>query len=904
MASSPALAGGPLANCRSGVPFVWGGGGTNIPFNPDLGDLAGLDHAAALTAVAAAFDQWTNIPTSTVSYKKGPELPVDVNITNFEPWLDAAVPDGLSAIVFDDTGEIFDLLFGPFSGVLGFAGPEWGDTDACSITEGMAFLNGPAFGDLTVAVEVMVHEFGHYTNLAHSVVNGQMNFMFPGFDHSGPSPHNTFGDRVSITQIEVMYPFYFGAGTGSLKRDDIVTVSTLYPEPTFFASTAAISGTIFAANGTSRLSGVNVIARNIGDPFDDAVSAISGDRTDDTSQSDPLTGTYRFNGLTPGAHYAVFVDQIWAGGFSTPPLFPLPGPEEFHNAGESNDVTASDDPGVFTAVTVPVGGLAAGVDVIFNTFAPGEPLPVGDIGFVELSLPFVFKMCGQEFTSVFANAYGRLTFGPLEFNTLESIHMLLTGFGAGSVSPPSINALWTDLNPAAGGTVSYDQTADTFRVTWDSVPEFPDLLPDGTPGRPKGSNSFTISLDRAANQARIEYGDLSSTQGLAGLACGSEVTSGYENERDLIRSGGHGHQRTIDMAGETAAFEIFTASDNDLSGATLTFVNFKKGFDDVFESSHRNDTISRATAIELPFNTASTRKLTEISPVGNDVDYYSFRARSGDILAIEVVRGSPDTLLGLFDAATGVLLAVNDDDGPGLLSRILFQVPAVTPSIRLAVAVTSWPDFDFDGQEGVSGGRYTLVVNKYRGQILSLGDDTSIELPLSRPFRFQGTNWNSVFVNSNGNLTFGAGDTNYDESVAALLEGPPRIAALWNDLYTPGGLVIAEQDAYTTTIHYVSVPWILVGLFLIDSSNYFSVKLLPFDIIKLEYGAVDRLIFAIVGVTDGGGTADPGETDLSRGLNVFSSNGTTYEQFPEFPVEWPPKEIDFPFQILFFVPLF
>ncbi|HEY6552292.1 MAG TPA: hypothetical protein VI669_03010, partial [Vicinamibacteria bacterium] len=790
--AGPSFAGGPLANCQSGQPFLWPGGGVNIPFNPDQGDLGPLGHAAAVTAVEDAFGAWTAIPSSTASYQNAGELPVDVDISNFGPYLNPVAPDGLSAIVFDHTGEIFDLLFGPGSGILGFAGPEFVNPTTCEITEGVSFLNGPSFDDLTAAKDVMVHEFGHYTNLAHTVVNGQN--LLNG-DPTGVPPAD-FG-AAPLTSIETMYPFYFGPGSGTQtpQADDIAILSALYPEPGYFAATGSIKGTILASNGASKLTGVNVIARNIADPILDAVSAISSDFTDDLSPADPVVGTYSIHGLTPGAQYALYVDGIVAGGFSTPPAV-LPGPEEYWNgAAESNGLSSPDDPSQFTPIAVAAGAPVVGIDVIFNAFRPGDPLPVGDDGFVQLFMPFAVKLCGQEFDSVFVNANGSLTFGAGSADFSPSVPEMLAG-------PPRIAGLWTDLNASAGGTVTFDESPGAFTVRFTDVPEFP----------ADGANSFAITLKRVTNQASTEYGALSALGGLAGLSCGGAVTSGFEEERDL-RSAGATH-KTYDMSRDTAVFENFTTGDNDLPGFTLKFVDFKRGFADVFEG---NSSLARATRIHLPFDTASLHRFSALDPVGGDVDFFRFRVRSGDILAVELVRGTFDSVLGVFDADTGDLLVADDDGGDGLLSRLLLQTGA---DLNVAVAVSAYPDLAFTGAGG-GGGRYVLSVRSYRGTVLPAGDDTSDEVPIAFPFSYQGAHRTSVFVNSNGNLTFETGDGDFSESVAEFLSGPARIAPLWDDLDASTGLVIAEPTPFALNLHYVSVPQ-----FFTSSANYFTVRLI------------------------------------------------------------------------------
>ena len=211
----------------------------------------------------------------------------------------------MSAIVFDDTGEIFDLRFGPGSGILGFAGPEWVDEDTCDVVEGVSFLNGAYLAEVglplavQVGLDIMVHEFGHYQGLGHSIVNGQIVIG----DTTGPSPFDSFPLTPLGNLIETMYPFYFGpaAGFSTPDKDDIAGIATLYPSPTFFGTTGSITGRIRASNKRTPKPGFNVIARNISNPFADAVSGISGAFTPDLSPDSGLAGVYVINGLTPGA---------------------------------------------------------------------------------------------------------------------------------------------------------------------------------------------------------------------------------------------------------------------------------------------------------------------------------------------------------------------------------------------------------------------------------------------------------------------------------------------------------------------------------------------------------------------------------------------------------------------------
>lgn len=78
------------------------------------------------------------------------------------------------------------------------------------------------------------------------------------------------------------------------------------------------------------------------------------------------------------------------------------------------------------------------------------------------------------------------------------------------------------------------------------------------------------------------------------------------------------------------------------------------------------------------------------------------------------------------------------------------------------------------------------------GTVITLDDDAFAELALSQGFRFYGRTYNSVFVGSNGFLTFGGGDTTATESASAQFSRP-RISGLFDDLL-PGPNSVTYQE--------------------------------------------------------------------------------------------------------------
>jgi hypothetical protein len=189
-----------------------------------------------------------------------------------------------------------------------------------------------------------------------------------------------------------------------------------------------------------------------------------------------------------------------------------------------------------------------------------------------------------------------------------------------------------------------------------------------------------------------------------------------------------------------------------------------------------------------------------------------------------------------------------------------------------------------------------LISNEYTRELASLGDDDEVlySFPEGFSFPFYGKAYRSVYVSSDGILSFRIGD-HPDGSLrteSRFLSGPARIAPLYSDL-NPGDdpaevRVESGEDGNSLTFYWYQVPEFSFPAPL--ESNTFSVTLFRNGDIRISYGDINLTpdfsrqyeegLSAIVGVTPGG--VESGEsTDLSADSFYFAeNNGPVYEVFP------------------------
>ncbi|MDO8681601.1 MAG: hypothetical protein Q7R30_24080 [Acidobacteriota bacterium] len=150
------------------------------------------------------------------------------------------------------------------------------------------------------------------------------------------------------------------------------------------------------------------------------------------------------------------------------------------------------------------------------------------------------------------------------------------------------------------------------------------------------------------------------------------------------------------------------------------------------------------------------------------------------------------------------------------------------------------------------------------GRTLTLGDDDSVAQTIAFPFEFYGRRFTSLFVNSDGNLTFEEGDNaSTARGLARLASGAPRIAPFFADLDpSAGGRVFFDSAPDAITITWCAVP----GFGLPQAMTVQSV-LFANGAIEFRFGVPD--------LTNGIVALSPGRTETVTALDLRTGGQVT-----------------------------
>ncbi len=413
-------------------------------------------------------------------------------------------------VIFDEDGSVMSNVMGVPWGVLGIASPEWADEETGIITEGFVVIGGDGTywndNDLAQMAGVITHELGHSFNLAHSQVNGHVIMLADRTPAAagpvGCSAHWAVGGdyRLPFEQypgpgaehISVMYPFVdnnpdsWNVPTGSHQAtvdtaEDLAAISALYPAPNFASETGTISGSVTYPFGSDGIIGLNIVARNLDDPFADAISVMTGDWNDGQNDAAAGPGDFTLRGLTPGARYVVHVETIVAGGFPTPSVG-LPGPSEYFNgAGESDDATR-DDACAFEEIVLEAGQALEGIDIQINGVKKAPVLVINPAPSANQ-----VSESGQVTAGTIASSYG---------DALSWTHH--AGLDEHTIWPIGSLTLSENASIMAGVLIDDDNTYVPIRVLPGSRPQI--IAPpegytacDGGSGYPESYSHYAIS---------------------------------------------------------------------------------------------------------------------------------------------------------------------------------------------------------------------------------------------------------------------------------------------------------------------------------------------------------------------------------------------------------------------------
>lgn len=459
--------------------------------------------------------------------------------------------------------------------------------------------------------------------------------------------------------------------------------------------------------------------------------------------------------------------------------------------------------------------------------------PGTDDGSVEIPLETGFDFFGTVYTSVWVNSNGNLTFGSgdSDFTPTES-EML--------ADQPRIAGMFADLSPNVAGSITASVLRDgtgafvSATIDYTAVPAF---------GAPSTQNTMRTVLNADGSIAMDWTAIELSGAGIAGISPGGDLSG--PNEVSLTDGAG--------FAGGTdqAIYEVFTGSGCGEIAPILA------GFSGLFSPSGTSSyTYTAIGTVPTLVNGITPASGSELGGEVVTLDGQGFD--SSATYSVDF-GGNPASNVAVVDACT--LEATTPAGAVGTVDVTVSEVGGFTQTLVGAYTYN---------QAGVVTGSFNL------------SDDGSANYTFSSgTFTFFGVTYSDLWVNANGNITFGAGDGDFTESISEMEADLPRIAFAWDD-HNPssGGTIDYVETPTDFTLTFNNVPAYTTG-----DNSYTVVLDKVSGLITMSYGTCTsfngtvgaRSVLVGISAAAGAGIATPISVNLVGSTLGGSPTDALYE---------------------------
>jgi hypothetical protein len=416
--------------------------------------------------------------------------------------------------------------------------------------------------------------------------------------------------------------------------------------------------------------------------------------------------------------------------------------------------------GVTDSANYTAAAVAPAFEDISGTGTAITGLTNQDDASVSIPIGFTFPLYGVANTTVFVSSNGLLTFGTAN-STFTNADLTTTPAEA------SIAAFWDDLHTGGGQPAS-----NVFFQVSGSGPD----------------QRLTVQWNQIRFFTGSAAGDTITFQ--AQLFADGRIKFNYQDLASGAAAGNNGASATAGIKGAGT------------QGPDRLLLAFNNGPNDFVGSG----------------------KSTLLSPPNPTADLYAFKLDEDEAntLVVKSLSGVPVSVA-LLDCngaviATGVSGATNVDSAISNFvaseSGVFYARVTSVASMPYNLVVTRNATFDLEGNDtadtaqplDISRGALGSLIKggAYQGAAVSADfedisgtgtviagltnvDDASVSIPIEFTFPFYGVGQTTVFVSSNGLLTFGTGNTAFTNADLTTTPAQASIAAFWDDLHTGGG---------------------------------------------------------------------------------------------------------------------